>query len=66
MIYNTGSWPIEAGGTQGTSSKPEATQALRAASKVLVHVQPPTESSPGVTLFGKVMASYNILQDLLA
>lgn len=51
MIYNTGSWPTEAGGTQWTSSKPEATQALGAASKVLVHVQPPTESSLGVTLF---------------
>jgi hypothetical protein len=28
MIYNAGSWPIEAEGTQWTSSKPEATQAL--------------------------------------
>ena len=66
MIYNAGSWPIEAGGTQWTSSEPEATQALRAASKVLVHVQWPTESSLGVALFGEGMASYNILQDLLA
>lgn len=52
MIYNTGSWPIEAGGTQWTSSKPKATQALRAASKVLVHVQSPTESSLGVAFWG--------------
>lgn len=66
MIYNTGSWPTEAEGTQWTSSKLEATQALGAASKVLIHVQSPTESSPGGALSRELMVSYNILWDLLA
>lgn len=35
--------------------KPEATQALRAASKVLVHVQSPPESSLGVALFDGIL-----------
>lgn len=53
MIYSPGSWPIEAGGAQRTSSKLEATQALRAPSKDGVHVQSLTESFLGTALDGR-------------
>lgn len=53
MIYSPGSWPVEAGGAQGTSSKLEATQALRAPSKDGVHVQSLAESFLRTALDGR-------------